>query len=825
MSINRENVSLLEEFTRRNWVQYDSFDPTTKAHLNTQNHIDIRTFAPDSAEKWTAGTFGYQVETGMFPALRLPIEAGKVFEATSVTLDHVLDLKTGFGPEDFITMGLGNFFPANLNLVQSYIDITSDPLGNVANTALTVSVALSQSETTLVGGGNRQFQVKRSAFEGGGLDLEKVTAVRFRIKGTGNTVLYITGLKLILAPVGETLGWEISTVDYDNWNGRLVKPTPLDANAANGPAFETSTVWKAAQFPGAGDPQPIDTEMGIVFYTGQQKHNNNFTLFCREESKIFQTQLDLIGRTMSDMDGESQPDLGTVAFLPRTISEFEGADMELLDGEDMGDFERVPVSDPVEQSWIYFQLKWGASEEGFVLSNSSSPGYVFTEFDTPLQKEKYYLLVCSLEGSAAQARIYPLNSDFSVNQKPVFNSTLIEDDGIFRRRPGRIGWQANLADPDAFIASIRPRGVSFAEYVSAPLNSLTPVVGAQLYSHFTPNQELWDGALISIPEGSQAQATKDTARSVTGSSYRITTTGTEAGQGFGTNFFLIDNLEQTTITFALWYIGEARTEEFVPVAMGARYPAKKLYPPFFPGNAYTASVKTKISSIRAQLVSSEGTIIPLTMPEIEPNEWQFITLNLPTDRVIQTGFYSLEILQPTKAVATWWLDALSIFHRAIQWSARSVVDDPWKSNYAPWTDFRDITNLDGSGVLFNPRGNELQLRARALQQNARIVQAPKLKPKYAQLGRLVWPENELTGLVPPTVTFTEVQEGLSYTFTDTSTPGTGAIVSRSWTFGDGTRDTGPIIRHTYSGTGSYVVTLVVTDRNGQRSHLTKTIFV
>jgi PKD repeat protein len=43
------------------------------------------------------------------------------------------------------------------------------------------------------------------------------------------------------------------------------------------------------------------------------------------------------------------------------------------------------------------------------------------------------------------------------------------------------------------------------------------------------------------------------------------------------------------------------------------------------------------------------------------------------------------------------------------------------------------------------------------------------------------------------------------------------IVSWNWTLGDGTTGSGPIVNHTYSASGSYPVTLTVTDGAGQNS--------
>lgn len=54
-------------------------------------------------------------------------------------------------------------------------------------------------------------------------------------------------------------------------------------------------------------------------------------------------------------------------------------------------------------------------------------------------------------------------------------------------------------------------------------------------------------------------------------------------------------------------------------------------------------------------------------------------------------------------------------------------------------------------------------------------------------------------------------------FTDASTPGTAAISSHVWQFGDGAADSGPSPSHPFAGPGSYNVTLIVVDANGLTS--------
>ena len=80
--------------------------------------------------------------------------------------------------------------------------------------------------------------------------------------------------------------------------------------------------------------------------------------------------------------------------------------------------------------------------------------------------------------------------------------------------------------------------------------------------------------------------------------------------------------------------------------------------------------------------------------------------------------------------------------------------------------------------------------------------------------------------LPPTAGLTVSCSALICNFADASSQGSGAITSRSWTFGDGT----PAIQstsgtHTFATGGTYVITVTVTDVNGLSSSASKTVTV
>jgi|GEM_PF-2607663 len=77
----------------------------------------------------------------------------------------------------------------------------------------------------------------------------------------------------------------------------------------------------------------------------------------------------------------------------------------------------------------------------------------------------------------------------------------------------------------------------------------------------------------------------------------------------------------------------------------------------------------------------------------------------------------------------------------------------------------------------------------------------------------------------PAASFAFAAQGLTVSFTDTSTAGGSAIASRNWSFGDGTTSNVQNPSHTYAQGGTYAVTLTVTDAGGLSSSATQNVTV
>jgi PKD repeat protein len=78
---------------------------------------------------------------------------------------------------------------------------------------------------------------------------------------------------------------------------------------------------------------------------------------------------------------------------------------------------------------------------------------------------------------------------------------------------------------------------------------------------------------------------------------------------------------------------------------------------------------------------------------------------------------------------------------------------------------------------------------------------------------------------PPVAAFTPSCNGLSCSFTSSSSDPDGSITAYSWTFGDGGTSTAQNPSHTYGAGGTYTVTLMVTDNQGATNSTSKSVTV
>ncbi len=705
---------------------------------------------------------------------------------------ETIDLLTGFADDDYVSLSFPAYGGATLTAASCFIDLTSNASGDFT-AGPTASVAWSASQTAPSNGSPSELRFLRSQFNQNSINLGAITGVRLRVLSTsGSPVSYklLGGIRML------SKTWQYSGVDLDTRYGRLRKTIPKDANSATVPAFTWPILFRSEQPSGDGDPTPIDSEFGVVFNPGTITQSNTISLYFREVTQDFLTQLDINTIPQQGLDGYNQPDIGTAKYNSRLQTDLERYTQSTIDSEINFNLERTP--DYLSASWIQVFLQWGAGGAGTVtMVNTEGGGYSFP-LTTTLVSGTSYVLRVRVEDTGIRAQIYSLNSTNDIVAK-VFDSTLINDGFTFKRRKGRFGWSADLKDGGAYIDSIRQRYANFAEYRSLPFLSNTPVIGAELFVGNTPNSQLYVAPLNPGPfNTTNTVISTDQKLTTTGSSNKITNTDSTPLQGIQTNSFLINDWANSGISFDVFYPAAA-------------------------------------SPLKAFLFSEDNAQqIPLVLPEIARDEWQSISIEFPLDATL-TGRYKLVVIQLGSGSPNWWIDNISIFTRSVVWDGRAVADDPWKSNNAQWTPFKDIENTENGGVVFPRRGNELQIRGRALRQFAEIDRVQFL-PKYAGLGNL--PAQAVGGTQGKptggsvTVSFSTVNPGtpaLTRNLTASATSNYGflptAAVSCQWNFGDGTTGYGDVVQHTWAAAGTYSVTLVATDRFGYQGTYTANVTV
>lgn len=90
---------------------------------------------------------------------------------------------------------------------------------------------------------------------------------------------------------------------------------------------------------------------------------------------------------------------------------------------------------------------------------------------------------------------------------------------------------------------------------------------------------------------------------------------------------------------------------------------------------------------------------------------------------------------------------------------------------------------------------------------------------------LLWEPGAPPANQDPTADFTYGTDGLIVDFTDASNDSDGTLVTWHWSFGDGAESNIQNPQHTYAASGTYSVTLTVTDNDGATAEKTRTVTV
>jgi hypothetical protein len=815
-------IPVTEEFSDElgRFFNYDAYDDTAREVIANQRHTDIRSFISTPWQTLTTvgkleGTPMSDLQGDQVQTLDDPIDViddeNWTLSSGSGTLSVGADAtRNNWNLLSFVTTGattakITSIMPLNpvdlsdvtdgvisltlpglplpsLTLSSCYVYLSTSATGTftVADDPYTSNLPFSLSTTTLVNGNsqatwNLQELLDRASAS---FDISRITGIQLQLTFTGAATVKAGGLRW-LSP-----DWKYLPVDLDTRYGVLRRTVSRDGLTTAPYDATMPILWRSDNPSSPADPRPTDANLAVTFNTGALSQTNQFSIYMRETNKDFLTQLDLNGLSQNALNQQPQPDIGEARWNPRPQTDLERYDQTELEDEVQYTLERT--ADAISSSYIEFVFQWSATGGVVLIRNSEGNGYSFTV--NGLTADTNYIGIAELEGTTARAVIYPIDGAGNIDAtNRVFDSNWIDDDFVFKRRQGRIGWFAQLLDGNAYIDGVRSRGMTFAEQRLLPYESVTPVEGAQLFAEFSPNREL----VLGVDERNGATVVPDNS-TAHGESYKVTVTG--ANQGIHTTVATFNSFDDTDVVLSL----------------------------LLPQTAVDAG-----GDLRVLLTNDQGREIELNLGAIIPDQWNTKRLPLAVlGDTIQTGSYRFAIVNKANATFTFWVDnPISISERSVVWSGRGVVDDPWKSNDAKWVDFLSEVNDQRGGVQFYQRGNQLQVRARARKQNAHIGR-PKIKPKYAQLGRLIF---EPKATIPALTT-----GGATITVTNPSTRTAGVSVPETfsnrvalyeWSFGDGAVDFGTSAQHTYKQAGTYPITLTVTDIYGQRTVLSASAVV
>ncbi len=150
------------------------------------------------------------------------------------------------------------------------------------------------------------------------------------------------------------------------------------------------------------------------------------------------------------------------------------------------------------------------------------------------------------------------------------------------------------------------------------------------------------------------------------------------------------------------------------------------------------------------------------------------------------------------------------------WSFASAVSDGLKIagavDLTPWTRVAFVYDYStGACEYLEPPQTAVDWHATGVNDNGRVVGVYRIDYSYSRA--VLWTRTFDT---PPVAAFTAATLGLNVTVdASASYDLVGEIVDYSWSFGDGEYGSGMIVTHGYAVAGDYIVTLCVSDNQGQ----------
>lgn len=695
----------------RTFVQDDITRSLTMFDMATDTMDDLGDLSMDDlqngpqvvipGENWSGSgglTVGPNSSYNYFRTVTTPLINGST-PLSSVMIDNPVNLSQ-FPTNYLLSIPFPTYPLSIINAANSLIRLYTIPLNysdDPHDLDIFVDGGVTQSSfsslTTPLTSGNTEFRITlNNLFNNANpaFDPSRVVVIELIINATTTGTFRMLGAIRVIPPDWQQPNIEINTIYH-----RLERGVPPNGDVSDTPDFTLPILWQTSDLQGLDDPKPIDGKFYVRFNTGSRTMTNSFSLYVRERTDDFMTMLDLDSLTMEDLDGNPQPDTGAPAYSPRDIGDLD-VPLTDLDSRTMFDLERIPDSDA--SSWVSFQVTWTATQVKVKVintewtANDQGDG---TEFitNTPLSVSTDYLFLCSFEDTTLSFDFYEIESGTLTLVDDY--SQVVNDPFAFKRRKGRMGWTATLNNGDAFVNFIREGAMTYAEYQSLGLKSLTPIVGAQLGADTSVDQNLFE-SIFTV--GDSVTVSLDNTKTFNNNPTYYVNSLDQAYRGIQTNTFAISNLEEFYINFQIFLTQDPEL------------------------HFYLISDPVEFS-------------IQMSNLKLNLNTWNDVTLRIPYPDVKVAGPYSFNILQNTAQKGEYWITSPYISQPTVSWSASADIPDPWNPELN-WLPFKQLYNSDDNGIMFLDKSRQLRVRALGRTPDSYLKKV-QIDPHYAQLGRLL----------------------------------------------------------------------------------------
>lgn len=675
-------INLIEEFNNPlgQWINYDLDLAPSTAIYEQQKHTDLRSFQTQDIYRQRTMQDLSLMTMDELDGLTMAEFSGMILvsQADPWTNSTIVDGGTTY--QDFpileIPITLGDDAIAR-SISDNLVDISSYQSTDY------ISIALPNFPLASVDTSQSFFEIED--YTGHGISLAFNASLTTLVAGNSElrfamsnyTSLYLTGIRVVRFIIRPTASAVVRVMGIramkSNWS-----QLPTD--------FDTRIGAARRSIPKTGNVASLDVvspaplwrvaDTGLMADTPQPVNSNIYTRF------------------------RSGKDYGTnkieiyLRGLKKTFP-----DMSVMDTATMGDLDGQPQPDvgtPTTNtaSYVRFSFSWTPSAGTGSYTIESTDGMTVTNSVTGITEDIDYILVTELNGTTARMHLHTFSS--GILGSAVFDTGDIEDDGFaFKRRAGKFGYLLDLRSGSAHVDSIRPGRMVYREYRTLPFPSVTPVEGAQLFADYTPSTQLFQGFNAT---SAGITLTRDNGVNLSGSSFRVKDDGALPYQGIRSNSMYIADTGELELDLDI----------YSPIS----------------GSELSFYIEDEV-----------GNLWPIAHRPVSQGQWDHYHLNLSTPTLVPSN-YRLTILkaQPTPTPLTWWVDNVFVKDRAVSWFGRSE-SDLWDAP-SPWIPFLGTVNNSNDGILFGERTKSIQVSGVARKPDATITRL-QIKPKYAQLGRLV----------------------------------------------------------------------------------------